>query len=326
MENQLKVKFNRKPPFSKYMASFFKWLGILILFIIVIGFAYHQIVMKITADKYPPVGEMVDIGNYNLHMYTRGEGNGKPTIVLESGLGTPSSYKDWEYIQEKLSQYTKVISYDRAGYGWSNSAKNERTAEQIADDLHQLLHEAGEKGPFILVGHSFGGFTQQVFAHKYKDEAAGLVLVDSSHVEQEGGSSNAEIYLIRALKEIGVGHLLELINMLPIYDYFVEDKTSVHFFHQHFYNSNQISEMQNMMTKSAEQVRAAQKAGYGDIPLRIISAEHEEYPEWTELQEQNASLSTNGKHLVVKGASHYIHLDKPELVIDTIIELLEENY
>ncbi|MFE8704007.1 alpha/beta fold hydrolase [Cytobacillus sp. FJAT-54145] len=310
MEKQIRLNETRKKHLIRGFFTFFKWIGISFGVLIFIGFSYQQIVTRVTADKYKPVGETVNIGEYKLHLYALGEANNRPTIILESGLGTPSSYKDWEKIQSELSNYTRVISYDRAGYGWSEPANNERTTEKIADDLHGLLEHSGEKGPYILVGHSFGGFTSQVFAQKYKEDVAGLILIDSSHVAQDGGFSKSESYLIRGLKEIGVGRLLGLINMLPIHDHFANDKLSLHFFHQHFYNADQISELQFMMTKSADQVRAAQLEGFREMPLYILSAEHEDYPEWSNLQRQTASLSKNSKHLVVKNASHYIHLNQ----------------
>lgn len=322
MEKEISTEVSRKSRLTKNLGTIIKGLGILLVLFIVIGATYHQMITKNLKDEYPPVGELVDVGEYRLHIYATGKANGKPTIILESGLGTPSSYKDWEHIQKELSEYTRVITYDRAGYGWSDSANNERTAEQIADDLHYLLLQSGEKGPYILVGHSFGGFTSQVFADKYKEEVEGLVLVDSSHIEDETGISNLEIYLLRALKELGVGHLLELGNMLPMHEHFVEDKLSVNFFHQHFYNSNQISELKLMSSKSADQVKNAQENGFGDMPMYVLFAEHEEYPDWSKWQAQTASLSKNGKHLVVKDASHYIHLDQPDIVVETILDVL----
>lgn len=295
MEKYINLNLNmnrkKKRSFSRAVLSFLKWSGISLGILIIIAFAYQQIATRVTADKYPPVGKIVDVGDYKLHLYALGEAKNRPTIILESGLGTPSSYKDWENIQSQLSDYTRIISYDRAGYGWSEAALNERTAEQIADDLYNLLDRAGEQGPYILVGHSFGGFTSQVFSQKYKEDVAGLVLIDSSHIDDDGGFSNFESYLVRGLKEIGVGRLLGLMNMLPLPEYFANDEVAVHFYHQRFYDADQISELGFMMTKSKDQVRDAQMKGFGEMPLYVLSAEHEDYPEWTDLQAQTASLS-----------------------------------
>lgn len=323
MQKIEKVRSAKKKSFSRYLLACVKWAVLVLACLIILGFAYQQIATAVTANKYSPKGELIDIGDYRLHYVALGEAHGKPTIILESGLGTPSSTKDWEVIQAELAQYTRVISYDRAGYGWSDEAGNERTSEQIADDLYAMLSEIGESGPFILVGHSFGGFTSQVFANKYSNAVAGIVLVDSSHVDQEGGFSKVEAYAIRFLKEIGIGRVLGLINLLPMHEHFLSDEASIHFFHQRYYNADQISELLYMMTASVEQVRKVQENGYGELPLIILSAEHEEYPEWSELQARTAALSTNGKHSVVKDASHFIHLDQPELVLDAVFELLQ---
>ncbi|GAE36600.1 alpha/beta fold hydrolase [Halalkalibacter akibai] len=326
MQNQVNWSVKRNKTFFKRGVSVLKWGGITLSLFILIGFACQQILTKLTADDFPPIGERVDIGDYKLHVYAQGEANDHPTIILESGLGTPSSYTDWKHIQSELSRFTRVISYDRAGYGWSDVATNERTAEHIADDLYSLLNQSGEKGPYILVGHSFGGFTSQVFARKHVEEVVGLVLIDSSHVDQKGGYSAVESYGIRVLKEIGTGRVLEWLNMLPMYDYFINDDLSIHFFHQHFYNRSQISELKWMMSKSIDQVRTAQAQGFGEIPITVLSAEHEEIPEWSDLQQQTSTLSVNGKHIVVNGASHYIHLDQPEVVLSSILEILDYHH
>ncbi|MFS0576966.1 hypothetical protein AB1K83_15100 [Sporosarcina sp. 179-K 3D1 HS] len=93
--------------------------------VFVILFSYHTSKSNLSYSVYPPVGEMVDLGDYQLHMYAIGEKNDIPTVILESGSGTPSSVSDWRYIQPELAKMTRVISYDRAGYGWSDTAYND---------------------------------------------------------------------------------------------------------------------------------------------------------------------------------------------------------
>lgn len=307
---------------SKFMLRILKWSGFGFVILLLIGFAYQQIATAIEVDNYPPVGELVDIGDYQLHLVATGDADGLPTVVFESGMGTPSAAKDWEVLQAELAKYTRVISYDRAGYGWSDLAHNDRTAEQIADDLHKLLEVTGEEGPFLLVGHSFGGFSAQIFADKYKEDVAGIVLVDSSNVNMEGGFSKAELYIFRFLKEVGVGRVLEEIDMLPLHEHFLQDKASIAMFYQDYYNADQMSELTFMMTTSVEQVKNAQKDGFGDLPLSVLYVDYEDYPEWKNMQKEVASLSNNGKEMLVEDADHFIHLDKPDVVIDVIMEML----
>jgi pimeloyl-ACP methyl ester carboxylesterase len=103
---------------------------------------------------------------------------GNPTIVLVAGGGAFSI--DWSLIQFRIDSITRVCSYDRAGFGWSETGPANETVEQTVNDLHLLLQKAGEKGPFILVGASIAGIFIQAYQHTFPDEVAGLVFTNSS--------------------------------------------------------------------------------------------------------------------------------------------------
>ena len=118
---------------------------------------------------------MVDVGGYRLHINCTGEGS--PTVVIKSGWGDMSA--SWGWVQPEVAKTTRVCTYDRAGMGWSKSSPQPRTAREYAKELHTLLAKANEPGPYVLVGHSMGGFTVIVYAHDYPAKVPGLVLVDS---------------------------------------------------------------------------------------------------------------------------------------------------
>jgi pimeloyl-ACP methyl ester carboxylesterase len=120
---------------------------------------------------------LVDAGGHLLHIDCAG--NGSPTVVMDAGAGDFSF--DWGLVQNKAAKYTRVCSYDRAGYAWSEPGPSPRTLQQIALELHTALHKARMDGPYILVGHSLGGLIVRTFASNYPKELAGIVLVDSSH-------------------------------------------------------------------------------------------------------------------------------------------------
>src|SRR5581483_7934196 len=136
-------------------------------------------VRRENALVHPP-GQLVDVGGYRLHLYCTGSGS--PTVVLDFGLD--GSYLDWFYVQPQIAEFARVCSYDRAGYGWSDSSSRPRLPSVMSEELHTLLANAGEKPPYILVGHSFGAFDVRMYAHKFPDEVAGLVLVDGSHPDE----------------------------------------------------------------------------------------------------------------------------------------------
>jgi len=110
-------------------------------------------------------------------------GSGSPTVVLDSGWGDWAPA--WAKVQPQIAQFTRVCSYDRAGAGFSEPGPLPRTTERIAGELHDALHAAGIAGPYLLVGHAFGGDHMRAFADLYMPEVAGLVLVeaDASDVE-----------------------------------------------------------------------------------------------------------------------------------------------
>jgi len=130
-----------------------------------------------TAAGPEPPGRMVDIGGgRRLHLNCAGSGG--PTVVLDAGLGDSSLV--WALVQTKLAAVTRVCSYDRSGTAWSHEAGPQHGLSRAADDLDRLLRNAGEHAPYVLVGHSWGGWLVMVYARRHLEDAAGMVLVDSS--------------------------------------------------------------------------------------------------------------------------------------------------
>jgi pimeloyl-ACP methyl ester carboxylesterase len=138
------------------------------------GAVYQMVGTRRDGKRYPPPGRLVDVGGHRLHLFECGQGG--PTILLEAGL--MSTVLSWSGLQRELSRSFRVVSYDRAGLGWSDVGPMPRTAERIVDELHTLLGRAGIPPPYVLVGHSFGGLTMPLFAARFADEVAGVVLVD----------------------------------------------------------------------------------------------------------------------------------------------------
>ncbi len=144
--------------------------------VIAAGFIYELLGEWRDHQRLQQVGQSIDIGGRSLNLYC--SGSGSPTVVMDSGAGI-TGY-NWNLVQSGVSRMTRACWYDRAGYGWSDPAPRTRTAADIAADLHKLLHAAGISPPYVLVGHSLGGFSVRVFAAQYSSEVAGMVLVDSA--------------------------------------------------------------------------------------------------------------------------------------------------
>ena len=130
-------------------------------------------------------GELIDIGGRRLQLVTRGQGS--PTVVIEAGMGEAGvDSGSWSAVIEEISKANRVCIYNRAGLGKSDPApKLPRTSQEVANDLNALLTKAGVPGPYLLVGHSYGGLHIRMFASQYPEKVLGMVLVDTAHPDQD---------------------------------------------------------------------------------------------------------------------------------------------
>src|SRR5215831_5606986 len=131
----------------------------LVALLAVAGAFYQAIATRLDARNFPETGRLVDVGGYRLKLNCTGSGS--PTVILEAGWGGLSV--DWRAVQRQIGEFSRVCSYDRAGYGGSDPGPMPRTSLQIATELHALVKNAGEMPPYVLVGHSFGGYNVRVF-------------------------------------------------------------------------------------------------------------------------------------------------------------------
>ena len=144
--------------------------------LLAIGIGYQIVQNAADVPRFPPPGQLVEIApGRRLHVDCRGAG--EPVVILEAGIAASSL--SWSRVQPRVAEFTRVCTYDRAGLAWSEPADPPYTAMHMADQLHALLTAIRLPRRYVLVGHSFGGFVVQAFASKYRDEVAGLVLVDT---------------------------------------------------------------------------------------------------------------------------------------------------
>ncbi|HYP44202.1 MAG TPA: alpha/beta hydrolase [Propionibacteriaceae bacterium] len=196
---------------------------IAVLVLASIGATFGNIARTVDQAAFPASGTLHDVGGHRLHLDCRGEGS--PTVVLVNGLGGLSA--GWARITGPVAATSRVCAYDRAGQGWSDEADSPQDGIESAEDLQTLLAEAGERGPYVLVGHSTGGTFAMTYAARHADQVAGLVLLDSSSPEQftrmpafpsqyemmRRGSS-----LLSTLSRLGLGYLVPGTSHLPTAD------------------------------------------------------------------------------------------------------------
>lgn len=131
----------------------------------------------------PPPGKLIRVKGKQMHIRISGLPGGK-TVVFDHGCGYGSYSDTWSLVEEKVAPFAQTVVYDRAGYGWSEKGSVLRNNEEAVEDLHELLQAAGVRQPFIYVGHSYGGVNARLYAERYPENLAGIVLVDASHEDE----------------------------------------------------------------------------------------------------------------------------------------------
>src|ERR1043165_3367062 len=195
------------------------WIGASLaslLGLLLVGYIYEGIAEAGDRKAYPPPGQLVDVGGYRLHINCTGTGS--PTVVIVAGLG------DWSttwggVVQPEVAKTTRVCTYDRPGFGWSDALPLPQDAAQSAKELHTLLQNANVPGPYVIVGHSLGGFIVRIFAHDYASEVAGVVLIDSMNPKQvsesQSHSAAQQLSFQALLARFGIARLLVKLGIFP---------------------------------------------------------------------------------------------------------------
>ena len=270
------------------------------------GGAWQDVRSAGESNPYLATGRLVTVDGHRLRLECTGSGS--PTVVLEPGAGGTSA--SMGLITPAVAARTRTCVYDRAGRGGSEPAAATQDGAQIATDLHTLLHSAGVRGPYVLAGHSFGGLYVRIFAARYPDEVAGLVLLDSTASAEPAqsvipaadntsdDSSGRFATLTSLAAPVGLGRL---------YGDLARGSLPVGYEDQLAYDIAQPNTVRSIVDEylrgGAAVHEAASLRDFGDKPLFVLTAG--EHPEsWMTAQKQSAALSTDSVWRVVDGATH----------------------
>jgi pimeloyl-ACP methyl ester carboxylesterase len=305
----------------------------LLVFLIAAGLLYENIAEVRDRRFNPMPGKLIDIGGYKLHIDCLGQG--APTVILDSGLG--DSYISWRKVQPEIAKFTRVCSYDRAGLGYSDPSPHPRTSKVIAEELHKLLYSysVDSMDPIVLVGHSMGGYDVRLYASLYRNQVAGMVLVDASHPDQENRFPAAlndmqkswlrEAEFFEFTMPLGIPRLMGFCDPDP------EIRAAECNFHT---ARETVAEMKAFSENAAQ---TAATGTLGDIPLAVLSHDPDKPSSdlpadlakpandaWEKMQEELAHLSTRSTQTIARNSSHYIQLDRPDAVIDAVHRVVDQ--
>lgn len=291
-----------------------------------IGVLVQGVMSATAARRYPPVGRMVSVGDHAMHLYCTGEGG--PTVVLESGLNEGAL--SWSAVQPALSATNRVCSYDRSGTYWSEPSKAGRSSDVIAQELMTLLTNAGEKGPFVLVGHSIGGLHVRAFSARYPDQVVGMVLVDSSHEEQNSRLGYPSWTNLAFRVQVLVAHtgIFRFLN-LPTHNWpalSADLKPAYRELGYQNQNSNEFLQ-EKLAADELEATGVQANSIRPDLPLAVLSQggagiPPAQYQASVEMHKELAALSSRSTHTVVSNSGHFIQVDQPQVVIDAVNQVI----
>jgi pimeloyl-ACP methyl ester carboxylesterase len=322
----------------------------LLLLLVLCGFLYQWLGGLIDRKRLRTEGRLIDIGDgRRLYLVEKGAAGRGPTVVFESGFVATSL--NWLHLQDALAEQVHTVAYDRCGLGWSSACVSERTPKQVSSELRSLLQAAGIEPPWILVGHSFGGLVMQRFALDYPSETAGLILLDPMRTEEwppVNAAAHARIARAKRLARVGCAFARLGLTRLAARSHFCRSaKLSGYLIHLAGSQGEYLAGRLNTeIDKMPPQVRPAIAAHWSaprfyrglqahlsavsatvmemlsvepirDIPVVVVT------PHGAEPADMRP-YGPHGREIIAEESQHWVHLDEPELVVRTILEMVDQ--
>jgi pimeloyl-ACP methyl ester carboxylesterase len=304
------------------------WLSRLavLIWVLPVGLSFCQ-----TDQPRPePPGKLVDVGGRKLHLYCTGKGS--PSVILEAGAGSFST--DWGLVQPEIAKRTRVCSYDRACYGWSDPGPEWDSTAQVANDLQIALRKAGEHPPYILVGHSMGGLFVRWYQHGHPGQVVGMVLVESYETTAPVNGKQVPLYTLT--KEQLQANLPPPSSLkkppLPTavhapFDKLPPSLQNTHLWlERHFFETLDFGKGPEMMESWRSALSTLHDASLKPdslhgMPVVVLTREDVNLDE-REQQRALSHLSSRATWEIAIGSSHFVQLDRPDLVIGAIEKIM----
>lgn len=306
------------------------------------GFLYNQYANRRDAKAYLPRGELVSILDCKFHVSSQGESRkGVPTVIVETGIW--DCLESWQLVQSEIAKETRIITYDRPGYGFSEPSRYRRTFDTMASDLEVLLERIEAKPPYILVGHSMGGPIARYFQSRHSMKVAGIVLVDACN-QKIAEFTKSTLFKVgcKAASLFSSFGAVRLVNWLfPLATKNPEWTPTM----QKTYNACHRAKASAFTTCLREWAGCEESfkllneyaRSLADIPVTVISRDldmpqrpgmsataiRKEKHDQKQLNRDHLEDAPHAKLVIAKGSGHLVQLDKPDIVIAEIKEMLK---
>jgi pimeloyl-ACP methyl ester carboxylesterase len=264
-----------------------------------------------------------------------------PTVIVENGGGGFSV--EWALVQPLVAKHTRICTYDRAGYAWSERGPVDDGIEQNTGDLHLLARKAGLRPPFVLVGHSLGALYARAYQRRYPEQVAGLVFVDGTSYEgvtmPVGGERKAISHLSRDQLAAAHAEYLRSVPSLKAGDPAAPplDRLPAHLRHTRYWAFQNVIRDMGWLPNTfaaaeswrqeftALRVQRNSNRRRGHLPLRVLERSKDSDKTWHSQQIQLAALSSRGTLTTVGESGHMIHIERPDVVAEAILSVVAES-
>ncbi|UZW15127.1 alpha/beta hydrolase [Clostridium pasteurianum] len=301
---------------------------LIIIIILLFGIVWQWVMVEKERNILLAKGEIFNINKHNMSIYSTGIG--RDTVILIPGSGTPSSFTDFYTIQMELQSYAKTVSFDRAGFGWSEKTDIPRTINILSEELHELLEKSGQTPPYILVGHSLASLEVIHFAQKYPTEVKGIVLLDGGSPEFYANDSESKSYILNrvsaVLRVTGIARAFQNLGVkLPFvgenlrYNRLPSDikKIDIAMYYKYLGNTNNLQYIKNINENAKEVIK---NGHIKNIPLTIVSSDSND--SWTKTQKELLSWSNHSFQETLHNSGHYIHWSNTDYIVKKIKEII----
>lgn len=273
-------------------------------------------------NRVNPPGQIVKTKHSDVHVMVTGEG--PVTVILEAGFSSISI--DWCYVQPEISKVARVLSYDRGNYGWSRTKRKTMTSLDSVEEIREVLEKLNVKPPFVLVGHSFGGLSMRLFASMYPDEVIGIVLEDAAHENQYINSEENRKRRRKYKRLVTFGYLTSLVGIPRM----LRQKIGRKFLAKEYdaslkYIGYTLGAYKSVYMEYLDTVTSANQLMKAEslpkeMPVIVISANNQ--PEEWKKNQQILSQLTEKTEQVEAETGHSVHLEDPQIVIDSILKMV----